>query len=84
MSGFFSRLFHRSPGPNKRATCKPLLEALEERCCPASSGIDGYDLGVRSPVVFGSSRTQGLDDVYYVRVEGGRFVTVTDWQAWAK
>lgn len=49
----------------------------------AFQSIDRYDLGVHSPVVFGASRTQGMDDVYYVRIQGGRFVPVTDWQAWA-
>lgn len=68
-----TEVLRRTGGETDRETMRRAFES-----------IDGYDLGVRSPVVFGPSRTQGLDDVYYVRVEGGRFVTVTDWQAWAK
>jgi ABC-type branched-subunit amino acid transport system substrate-binding protein len=37
-------------------------------------GIRGLDLGVAAPVSFDPGENQGLETVYYTRVEGGRFV----------
>ncbi len=50
----------------------------------AFDGIEHLDLGIDTPVSFGPGRTQGLDAVYYTRVDGGRFVPLTDWQPWAR
>lgn len=70
---------------------KLLTEALRrtrgdttgERLREAFKSLDNFDLGIGVPIVFGASRTQGLDTVYYVRIENGRFVPITDWRAWA-
>ncbi len=44
--------------------------------------VRNYDLGIGEPVSFGPDRRQGLQMVYYTVVEGGRFVTLDDWQGW--
>jgi branched-chain amino acid transport system substrate-binding protein len=36
--------------------------------------IQNYDIGIAAPVTFSRDRNQGLDAVYYTRVENGRFV----------
>lgn len=36
--------------------------------------IQNFDLGIASPVTFAPGRNQGLNTVYYTRVENGRFV----------
>jgi ABC-type branched-subunit amino acid transport system substrate-binding protein len=50
----------------------------------AFSTIDHYDLGIDGEVSFALGRTQGLNQVYYTRVEQGRFVPVDDWKRWSK
>jgi len=45
--------------------------------------LDRLDLGIGEPVSFGPQRTQGLDAVYYTRVQDGRFVPVERWEIWA-
>ncbi len=42
------------------------------------------DLGIDMPASFGPDRHQGLDRIYYTTVKDGQFVTLTDWQEWAK
>ena len=44
--------------------------------------VRNYDLGIGERVSFGPDRRQGLQMVYYTVVEGGRFVTLDDWQGW--
>lgn len=46
--------------------------------------LDRLDLGIGEPVSFGPHRTQGLDAVYYTRVQDGRFVPVERWEIWAR
>jgi ABC-type branched-subunit amino acid transport system substrate-binding protein len=58
-------------------------EITGERLREAFKSVDNYDLGIGVPIVFGPSRTQGLDTVYYLRIENGRFVAINDWRAWA-
>jgi branched-chain amino acid transport system substrate-binding protein len=40
-----------------------------------------FDLGVGAPLSFGANRHQGLDSVYFTRVENDRWVPITDWKA---
>ena len=40
-----------------------------------------YDLGIGAPLSFGANRHQGLDSVYFTRVENDRWVPITDWKA---
>jgi branched-chain amino acid transport system substrate-binding protein len=40
-----------------------------------------FDLGVGAPLSFGAKRHQGLDSVYFTRVENDRWVPITDWKA---
>ncbi|HEU5192189.1 MAG TPA: ABC transporter substrate-binding protein [Methylomirabilota bacterium] len=39
------------------------------------------DLGIAAPLTFAPERHQGLDNVYFTRVENGRWVPVQDWNA---
>jgi ABC-type branched-subunit amino acid transport system substrate-binding protein len=50
----------------------------------AFRSVDRFDLGIDAPVSFGPTRTQGLDTVYYTRVQGERFVPLDDWQPWTR
>ena len=61
----------RRAGPNPtRASLRAALESLR-----------GFDLGIGQPLEFGPQRHQGLDSVYFTRVEGERWVPITDWSA---
>lgn len=50
----------------------------------AFASFEHYDLGIDAEVSFAGGRTQGLNTVYYTRVEQGRFVPVDNWRRWAK
>ena len=50
----------------------------------AFQSVDNFDLGIDAPVSFRGGRTQGLDTVYYTHVQGGRFVPLENWKAWAR
>jgi len=59
----------RRAGPNPtRAGFRQALESLKN-----------LDLGIGAPLTFGPERHQGLDSVYFTRVEGERWVPVSDW-----
>jgi ABC-type branched-subunit amino acid transport system substrate-binding protein len=61
----------RRAGPNPtRLAFRQALESLR-----------GFDLGIGAPLTFGPERHQGLDNVYFTRVESGRWVPVADWSA---
>jgi branched-chain amino acid transport system substrate-binding protein len=61
----------RRAGPNpSRAAFRYALESLR-----------GFDLGIGAALTFGPERHQGLDGVYFTRVEGERWVPITDWSA---
>jgi hypothetical protein len=47
----------------------------------ALESLRAFDLGVGAPLTFGPERHQGLDSVYFTRVEGDRWVPVADWTA---
>ena len=66
-------ILHRLEKLTGKGDVKEVVEALHE-----------YDLGIHAPVSFGPIKHQGLDTVYYVTVQEGRFVPITDWQHWAK
>jgi branched-chain amino acid transport system substrate-binding protein len=53
-----------------RASFRAALEAMRN-----------VDLGIAAPLTFGPDRHQGLDSVYFTRVESGRWVPVQDWNA---
>jgi branched-chain amino acid transport system substrate-binding protein len=64
----------RRAGPQPtRAAFRAALESLRN-----------FDLGIGSPVTFSSERHQGLDNVYFTRVENDRWVPVADWAAVTK
>jgi ABC-type branched-subunit amino acid transport system substrate-binding protein len=61
----------RRAGPNpSRAGFRHALESLR-----------GLDLGIGAALTFGPERHQGLDSVYFTRVEGDRWVPITDWSS---
>jgi ABC-type branched-subunit amino acid transport system substrate-binding protein len=45
----------------------------------ALESLKNLDLGIGAPLTFGPERHQGLDGVYFTRVEGDRWVPITDW-----
>jgi len=55
------------PGPT-RAGLRAALESMRN-----------VDLGIGAPLTFTPERHQGLDNVYFTRVENGRWVPVQDW-----
>jgi branched-chain amino acid transport system substrate-binding protein len=64
----------------RRAGPAPTRVALRQ----ALEGMRNVDLGIAAPLNFGPERHQGLDSVYFTRVENGRWVPVHDWNAAAK
>src|SRR6266536_2170769 len=53
-----------------RASLRQSLESLHN-----------VDLGIGAPLSFGPERHQGLDSVYFTRVQGEHWVPITDWTA---
>jgi branched-chain amino acid transport system substrate-binding protein len=47
----------------------------------ALESLRGLDLGIGAPLTFTPERHQGLDSVYFTRVEGERWVPIADWPA---
>ena len=47
----------------------------------ALESLRAFDLGIGAALTFGPERHQGLDSVYFTRVEGERWVPITDWAA---
>jgi ABC-type branched-subunit amino acid transport system substrate-binding protein len=45
----------------------------------ALESIKGLDVGIGAALSFGPERHQGLDSVYFMRVDGERWVPITDW-----
>jgi ABC-type branched-subunit amino acid transport system substrate-binding protein len=61
----------RRAGPNPtRLSFRQALESLRS-----------FDLGIGAPLTFSRERHQGLDGVYFTRVENERWVPVGDWSA---
>jgi ABC-type branched-subunit amino acid transport system substrate-binding protein len=61
----------RRAGPQPtRALFRQALESLRN-----------FDLGIGAALTFGPERHQGLDSVYFTRVEGDRWVPIADWAA---
>lgn len=66
---------------------KVLVEALRrtgrdltrKRFLDAVESIRGFSVGIASPVSFDAGRHQGMERVYCIRFEHGRFHLVTDW-----
>jgi ABC-type branched-subunit amino acid transport system substrate-binding protein len=45
----------------------------------ALESLRNFELGIGAPLTFGPERHQGLDGVYFTRVEGERWVPIADW-----
>jgi ABC-type branched-subunit amino acid transport system substrate-binding protein len=45
-------------------------------------GLSGLDLGVGELVTFGPNDNQGLEQVYFNRIENGEYVALEDWSEW--
>jgi hypothetical protein len=43
--------------------------------------LKSFDLGIGAALTFGPERHQGLDSVYFTRVEGDRWVPIADWSS---
>jgi branched-chain amino acid transport system substrate-binding protein len=61
----------RRAGPNPtRAALRQALESFRS-----------FDLGIGAQLTFGPERHQGLDSVYFTRVDGERWVPIADWSS---
>ncbi|HXU91465.1 MAG TPA: ABC transporter substrate-binding protein [Methylomirabilota bacterium] len=47
----------------------------------ALESLRNFDLGIGSSLSFGPERHQGLDSVYFTRVDGERWIPIADWAA---
>jgi branched-chain amino acid transport system substrate-binding protein len=47
----------------------------------ALESLRGFDLGIGAALTFGPERHQGLDSVYFTRVERERWIPIADWAA---
>ena len=61
----------------RRAGANPTRAGLRT----ALESLRNFDLGIGAPLEFGPQRHQGLDSVYFTRVEGDRWTPITDWSA---
>ena len=61
----------------KRAGAAPTRAGFRQ----ALESMRAFDLGIGAPLTFGPERHQGLDSVYFTRIEGDRWVPVADWTA---
>jgi len=61
----------------RRAGPQPTRAAFRQ----ALESLRNFDLGIGAALTFGPERHQGLDSVYFTRVEGERWVPVADWAA---
>ncbi len=51
---------------------------------PVMSAMADYDLGIGEQVRFGPDDNQGLERVYFNRIENGRYVSLDDWSEWLR
>jgi ABC-type branched-subunit amino acid transport system substrate-binding protein len=61
----------RRAGPNPTRTA--LRQGLES--------LRNFDLGIGATLTFGTERHQGLDSVYFTRVDGEHWVPIADWSS---
>ena len=54
-------------------------DLTRERFLAAVESIRSFSLGIASPVSFDTNRHQGMERVYFIRFDQGRFHLVTDW-----
>ncbi|HLE42949.1 MAG TPA: ABC transporter substrate-binding protein [Methylomirabilota bacterium] len=64
----------------RRAGVNPTRQGFKQ----ALESIRSFDLGIGAPLTFGPERHQGLDSVYFTRVENGRWAPIADWSAAVK
>jgi ABC-type branched-subunit amino acid transport system substrate-binding protein len=56
-------------------------DLTREGLIAAIESIRDYELGPGLSITYGPGDRQGLEKVYFTRLEGGRFVPLVDWQA---
>jgi hypothetical protein len=61
----------------RRAGVNPTRQSLKQ----AFESLRGLDLGIGAPLTFSPERHQGLDNVYFTRVENRRWAPIADWAA---
>jgi hypothetical protein len=64
----------------RRAGVNPTRAGLRQ----ALESLRSFDLGIGAPLTFGPERHQGLDSVYFTRVQNERWVPVADWSTAVK
>ena len=78
--------------PEHKHAANLLIEALRrhgrsvdtESLIGTLENLRGLDLGIGAPLTFTAERHQGLDSVYFTRVESDRWVPIADWSAAVK
>lgn len=61
----------------RRAGANPTRASLRQ----SLESLRNVDLGIGAPLTFGPERHQGLDSVYFTRVQAEHWVPITDWTA---
>jgi ABC-type branched-subunit amino acid transport system substrate-binding protein len=64
----------------RRAGPNPTRAAFRE----AMESLRNFDVGIGAPITFTADRHQGLDNVYFTRIDNGRWVAIQDWAAAVK
>jgi len=59
----------------RRAGANPTRQSFKQ----ALESLRNLDLGIGAPLTFTPERHQGLDSVYFTRVENERWVPISDW-----
>ena len=55
-------------------------DLTRERFINAIESIQNYDLGIANTLSFSAKDHQGLERVYFTRIQGGKLVLVTNWE----
>lgn len=83
---------HSFPGLEGFINARVIVEALR-RAGPnptrlafrrSLESLRGLDLGIGAALTFSPERHQGLDSVYFTRVDDERWVPITNWSAVVK
>jgi branched-chain amino acid transport system substrate-binding protein len=60
----------------KELTREDLIDAIET--------LDSYFVGIGAKVSFGPNDRQGVDQVYFTKIENGKVTMFTDWKNFTK
>lgn len=61
-----------------------ILPQYQDNLYAATLSIRDLDIGIGTDINFGRGKHQGLDEVYYTTVSGGKFIPLKSWERWRK